>query len=124
MWHLDFSWSCLRAYCRLDDCLLPGAPPLVAIRFGASAQLLFSGLLHWHNGGSPAETVWEVDGGRRDRARRAKRAGLAVPVGTPLSGRQRQGPWTLNRMPVAPPRRHYRSLEKAAKIEGGHFGGF
>ena|SRR5271154_3850340 len=25
--HLDPSWPCLRAYCRLDGCLLPGAPP-------------------------------------------------------------------------------------------------
>ena len=36
-----------------------------------------------------------------------------------LSGRQRWGPWALNRTPVAPAWRRGRSLEKAAKNEGG-----
>jgi hypothetical protein len=38
-----------------------------------------------------------------------------------LSGRERRGPWTLNRTPAAPPWRRDRSLEKAAKNRGRPF---
>jgi hypothetical protein len=40
-----------------------------------------------------------------------------------LSGWQRRGPLVLNRIPVAPPWRRDRSLEKAAKkMRAGYFG--
>ena len=44
----------------------------------------FMGLFPCHDGGSPAEMVQEVDGGRRDTVRQAKQAQPAVPIETPL----------------------------------------
>jgi hypothetical protein len=63
----------------------PVRPPLVAIRCSASIQLVYSSLFSCHNGGSQAEIVQEVDGGRRDSARQAKQAQLAVLIETAIS---------------------------------------
>jgi hypothetical protein len=52
--------------------LFPVRPPLVAIRSGASVQLVYGSLFSCHNDGSRVEMVQEVDGGRRDSARQAK----------------------------------------------------
>ena len=49
----------------------PVCPPLVAIRFGASVQLV-SSLFSSHNGGSPEEIAQEAERSRRDRIRRVE----------------------------------------------------
>jgi len=47
--------------------------PLVAIRFGTSAQLVRSGLLSRHGGGGMEEVTEEGEGGRRCRKRQANK---------------------------------------------------
>ena len=54
-------------------------PPLIAIRFGASVQLV-SSLFSSHNGGSPEEIAQEAERSRRDRTRRVEQARPADPV--------------------------------------------
>jgi len=49
------------AYCSLDDCLLGVHPPLVAIRFSLSVQLVFRDLLSRHGGGGTDEVAQEGD---------------------------------------------------------------
>jgi hypothetical protein len=63
----------------------PVRPSLVAIHCSASVQLVCSSLFSCHNGGSWAEIVQEVDGGRRDSARQAKQARQAVLIKTAIS---------------------------------------
>jgi hypothetical protein len=55
------------------------APPIVAIRFGASVQLV-SSLFSSHNGGSPEEIAQEAERSRRDRTRRVGQVCPADPT--------------------------------------------
>ena len=48
--------------------------PLVAIRFGTSAQLVRSDLLSYHGGGSMEEVTEEGESARRCRTRQVKQA--------------------------------------------------
>jgi hypothetical protein len=54
-------------------------PPLIAIRFGASVQLV-SSLFSSHNGGSLEEITQEAERSRRDRTRRVEQVWLADPT--------------------------------------------
>ena len=54
-------------------------PPLVAIRFGASVQLV-SSLFSSYNGGIPEEIAQEVERSRRDRTRRVEQVRPADPT--------------------------------------------
>jgi hypothetical protein len=52
--------------------------PLVAIRFGTSAQLVRSGLFSCHGGGDMEEVTEEGEGARRCRTRQADRNTIAI----------------------------------------------
>ena len=52
----------------------PVCPPLVAIRFTASVQLVSCSLFSSHNGGSPEEIAQEAERSRRDHTRRVEQA--------------------------------------------------
>ena|SRR5438552_2831558 len=55
-------------------------PPLVAIRFTASVQLVSCSLFSSHNGGSPEEIAQEAERSRRDRTRRVGQARPTDPT--------------------------------------------
>jgi hypothetical protein len=69
MLYFDFFGFVLVLIAVSTTVFFPVRPLLVIVRFGASVQLVCSGLFPCHNDGSPAERVQEVDGGRKEKER-------------------------------------------------------